>query len=82
MENIETLRTDLLTANPEDEVLFHQLLTRLVTALGLSERDLMHAFSMSLPSVRRWLNGHTRPLPPMRAFVYARMADMLLAPPV
>lgn len=77
MKDGDTLREDLLTADPEDETLFNRLLTRFVAALGLSERDVMHAFSMSLPGVRRWLNGRNAPLPPMRAFVYKRMVDLI-----
>lgn len=73
MSNYEQLTQflgELKAAEDDNTALFHDLISRSATVLGLTDKDFAKGFKISRPSVNRWRNGMSAPQPVMRKYVY------------
>lgn len=61
----------------EDDGEFKAIISTLIDDGFFAERDLSHAFSVSLPTVRRWKEGRSSPYPATRKYLYAWMLKRL-----
>lgn len=74
--DLEQLESDLISADCNDETLFHLLVQRCWDVLNISDSEIADSFGMSVPSVKRWRNGCNAPHPAMRPHVYKFFASL------
>jgi DNA-binding transcriptional regulator YiaG len=75
LENIDEISLDdykkiLSKADAESDVTFQIVINLALKLLPMTEKDFYRRFDMSVPSMKRWINGTSAPHPIMRKRVF------------
>ena len=75
LEDLDSLRTELRSADPGDSSNFGDLVNRFLDLLRISQRDLAARLAVTPPTVSRWVRGRNTPHPVMAQAIYAYLVE-------
>jgi hypothetical protein len=74
IKTLENFKVALRAISRRDNEGFRWAISHGVDLLNLTHQDIAEAFSISRPSVTRWINGQNSPHPAIRPMIYEWLA--------
>lgn len=73
----EALKTALISVEPNNNRQFMYIVRTVMQELNLTKKDIAHMFTVSIPTVERWMSGENAPHPAMRSCLYRTLLSLV-----